>query len=151
MIKNLPAALCLRKLKQGLCINLEGWDVGVMGGRFKREGICVYLWLIHVEVWQKTTQFCKAIILQLKNKLKRIKKRESTCHAGDPGSIPGLVRSTGVGIGYPLQDSGLENSMDCKVLGVAKSQALLSDFHSVFTQQTFLLFHPSSLYKAWDQ
>ena len=39
----------LRKLKQGLCINLEGWD-GEMGGRFKREGIYVYLWLIHVEV-----------------------------------------------------------------------------------------------------
>ena len=35
-----------------------------MGGRFKREGIYVYLWLIHVEVWQKTTKFCKAIILQ---------------------------------------------------------------------------------------
>ena len=39
-----------------------------MGGRFKREGIYVYLGLIHVEVWQKTTKFCKAIILQLKNK-----------------------------------------------------------------------------------
>ena len=39
----------LRKLKQGLCINLEGWD-GEMGGRFKREGIYGYLWLIHVEV-----------------------------------------------------------------------------------------------------
>ena len=36
---------------------------------FKREGIYVYLWLIHVEVWQKTTKFCKTIILQLKNKL----------------------------------------------------------------------------------
>ena len=40
-----------------------------MGGSFKSEGICVYLWLIHVEVWQKTTKFCNAIILQLKNKL----------------------------------------------------------------------------------
>ena len=39
-----------------------------MGGRFKREGIYVYLWLIHVEVLQKTTKFCKAIFLQLKNK-----------------------------------------------------------------------------------
>jgi len=38
-----------------------------MGGRFGREGIYVYLWLIHVDVWQKTTKFCKAIILQLKN------------------------------------------------------------------------------------
>ena len=37
--------------------------------RFKREGIYVNLWLIHVEVWQKTTKFCKAIILQ-KNKKK---------------------------------------------------------------------------------
>jgi len=42
-----------------------------MGGRFKREGIYVYLWLVHVEVWQKTTKFCKAIILQLKKKRKR--------------------------------------------------------------------------------
>ena len=41
-------AVWLRKLKQGLCINLEGWDGA--GGRFKREGIYVYLWLIRVEV-----------------------------------------------------------------------------------------------------
>ena len=40
----------LRKLKQGLCINLEGYDGGEVGGSFKREGIYVYLWLIHVEV-----------------------------------------------------------------------------------------------------
>ena len=38
-----------------------------MGGRFKREGIYVYLWLIHVDVWQKPTKFCTLIILQLKN------------------------------------------------------------------------------------
>jgi len=36
------------------------------GGMFKREGIYEYLWLNHVEVWQKTTKCCKAIILQLK-------------------------------------------------------------------------------------
>ena len=35
-----------------------------MGGRFKRKGIYVYLWLIHVEVCQKTTKLCKATILQ---------------------------------------------------------------------------------------
>ena len=29
--------------------------------------------------------------------------KESTCNAGDPGSIPGLGRSPGEGIGYPLQ------------------------------------------------
>ena len=42
-----------RKLKQGLCINLEEWDWEGDGGRFKGEGIYVYLWLIHVEVLQK--------------------------------------------------------------------------------------------------
>ena len=39
--------------------------------------------------------------------------KESACNAGDLGSIPGLGRSPGEGKGYPLQYSGLENSMDC--------------------------------------
>ena len=39
-----------------------------MGERFKREGTYVYLWLIHVDVWQKPTRFGKALILQLKDK-----------------------------------------------------------------------------------
>ena len=43
-------AVWLRKLRQGLCINLEGRDGVGGGGRFKREGMYVYLWLIHVEV-----------------------------------------------------------------------------------------------------
>ena len=38
--------------------------------------------------------------------------KESTCKVGDLGSIPGLGRSLGEGNGYPLQHSGLENSMD---------------------------------------
>ena len=38
--------------------------------------------------------------------------KESACNAGDLGSIPGLGRSPGEGKGYPLQYSGLENSMD---------------------------------------
>jgi len=41
--------------------------------------------------------------------------KESTCNAGDLGLIPGLGRSPGEGKGYPLQYSGLENSMDCIV------------------------------------
>ena len=48
--------------------------------------------------------------------------KESACNAGDLGSIPESGRSPGEGIGYPLQYSGLENSMDCVVRGVAKSQ-----------------------------
>ena len=47
-----------------LCDQLEGWN-GV-GGRLKREGPYVCGRLIHVDEWQKTTQYFKAIILQLK-------------------------------------------------------------------------------------
>ena len=43
---------------------------------------------------------------------------ESACNARDLGSIPGLGRSPGERKGYPLQYSGLENSMDCMVHGV---------------------------------
>ena len=39
--------------------------------------------------------------------------KESACNVGDLGSVPGLGRSPGEGNGYPLQYSGLENSMDC--------------------------------------
>ena len=47
--------------------------------------------------------------------------KESTCNMGDLDSINGLERSPGEGKVYPLQYSGLENSMDCIVHGVAKS------------------------------
>ena len=57
--------------------------------------------------------------------------KESTCNVGDLGLIPGLGRSPGEGKGYPLQYSGLENSTDCTVHGVAKSRTQLSDFHSL--------------------
>ena len=43
--------------------------------------------------------------------------KDSTCNGGDPGSIPGLRRSTGEGKGYPLQYSSLENSMNCNLMG----------------------------------
>ena len=39
--------------------------------------------------------------------------KKSTCNVGDLGSIPGLIRSPGERRGYPLQYSGLENSIDC--------------------------------------
>ena len=48
--------------------------------------------------------------------------KASACNAGDIGLIPGLGRSLGEGKVYPLQYSGLENSMDCTVYGVAKNQ-----------------------------
>ena len=57
--------------------------------------------------------------------------KESNFNAGDLSSVPGLGRSPGEGKGYPLQYSGLENSMDCIVHGATKSQVQLSEFHSV--------------------
>ena len=49
----------------------------------------------------------------------------------------------GEGKGYPFQDSGLENSTDCVVHGVAKSQTRLSDFH-YHKWQTFIFLWVSS-------
>ena len=47
--------------------------------------------------------------------------KESTCNAEDTSQMPGLGRSTGEGIGYPLY-SDLKNSMDYLIHGIAKSQ-----------------------------
>ena len=58
-----------------------------------------------------------------------VQLEESTCSAGDLGSLSGLGRFPREGKGYPLQYSGLENSMDCIAHGVTKSQTQLSDFH----------------------
>ena len=60
--------------------------------------------------------------------------QEPACSAGDPGSNPGLGRSLGEGNSYPLQYSGLENSMDrgawqATVHRVTKSLTQLSHFH----------------------
>ena len=60
--------MCIGRSNQVLCDNLEGWH-GVGDGREVQEGgTYVYLGLIHIDVWQKPTQHCKAIILQFKNK-----------------------------------------------------------------------------------
>ena len=63
--------------------------------------------------------------------------KESACHAGDLGLIPGLGKSPGKGHGYLLQYSCLENAMDrgawqATVHGVTKSWTWLSDFHFHF-------------------
>ena len=65
-------------------------------------------------------------LLSLRASLCGSADKESTCNAGDLGLIPGLGRSPGEGKGYPLQYSGLENSMDCIVHGVATSWTQLA-------------------------
>ena len=65
--------------------------------------------------------------------------KEPICNVGDLDLIPGLGGSSGEGKGYPLQYSGLENSTDCIVHGVAKSQTQLSDFHFHFHLGIYLI------------
>ena len=76
--------------------------------------------------------------------------KESACNEDDLGLIPGLGRSLGEGKGYPLQYSGLENSMDCIVHGVTKSQTQLSDFHFHFAPWKKSYDQPDSILKSRD-
>ena len=78
--------------------------------------------------------------------------KASACNAGDLGSIPGLGRSPGEGIGNPLQYSCLENPMDrgawwATVHGVAKSRTRLSNFthitHTTSPTESKRLFYTS--------
>ena len=116
-------AVWLRELKQGLCDNREGWD-GEGGGR--GHG-CVYLWLIHVDVWQKSAQYCKAV-LQLKINFLLQKKRicllrqwtqvqslgckdlTCLCHNGSSPCILELVPGNERPLRQEAQKSQLENS-----------------------------------------
>ena len=87
--------------------------------------LLVNIWLHQVPDMPGATSSGCTLVVQL--------VKESARSAGDLGSIPGLGRSPGEGKGYPLQYSGLENSMDCVVHGVAKSGTRLSDFHRLAT------------------
>ena len=98
------------------------------------ETICVmitaYLWM----KWQQCVQNARegirnATLYELLGFPDSSVGKESACNAGDPGSITGSERSPGKGNYYPLQYSGLENSMDCIVHGVPKSWIWLSDFN----------------------
>ena len=77
--------------------------------------------------------------------------KESACRAGNLGLIPGVGRSPGEGNSSPLQDSGLEDSMDCIVPGVGKelgttewvSLSLLTfGSRRQFSDFQIILFHP---------
>ena len=72
--------------------------------------------------------------------------KEATYNAGVLGSIPRLGRSPGEGKGYAIQYYGLENSMDCIIHGVAKSQRWLSDFGLPLAQ---LVKKPPAMWETW--
>ena len=62
----------------------------------------------------------------------------SSCNAGDPRSINELGTLPGEGNSYPLQYSGLENSRDCIVHGVTKSQTRLNNCHILFKKSLMI-------------
>ena len=98
-----------------------------------RVGVMGWGWFKHV-----TFILCSFIWLYFKGFPCGSAGKESGCNAGDLGSIPGLGRSPGEGKGYPLWYSGLENSMDRIVHGVAKSWTWLSNFHFLISIITTL-------------
>ena len=57
-----------------------------VGGKFKREVPYVHLWLIRVDVLQKPSQYCKAVILQLNIKLKKSTPHHR--HSASGNSLP---------------------------------------------------------------
>ena len=61
-----------------------------VGGQFEMGGTHVYPWLIHVNVWQKTPQYCKAISLQLKY----INKRQKYIYTSRSLSLRSLLNCT---------------------------------------------------------
>ena len=75
--------------------------------------------------------------------------KDSACNAGDLGWIHGLGRAPGEGNSYLLQCTGLENSMDCIVHGVTKSQTQLSDFHFHFPYSQNYVFYSSHIW-MWE-
>ena len=100
--------------------------------------LCIFLLLIPVSGdFQLNNPLHLSILLGKKDVMTLLKfgfpcglaGKEFTCNAGDLDLIPGLGKSPGEVKGYPLQYSGLENSVDCIVHGVAKSQTRLDDFH----------------------
>ena len=84
-------------------------------GRSAGEGISYLIQLFDLVVELPTTPVFLGLPCDSAGK-------EFTYNTGDLGLIPRLGRSPGEGKGYPLQYSGLENSMGCIVHGVAKSQ-----------------------------
>ena len=65
--------------------------------------------------------------------------KESACNARDPTSVPGSGRSTGDGIGYPLQYSGLENSMDYTYSPWSRLSDFHFHFHSIYIKKSIIL------------
>ena len=79
--------------------------------------------------------------------------KKPACNSGDLDSIPGLGRSAGEERGYPLQYSGLENSMDCIVYGAPKSRTDMTEWLLLHVTSYILLIllknNPIKKQRSW--
>ena len=85
-------AVWLRELKQGLCDNLEGWDGEGDGRDIQKKGD-MGIWPI-LDVWQKTTKFCKANTLHGKKNKVAKNIRRKTKMSVNTTLIPSYIEST---------------------------------------------------------
>ena len=111
-----PLELKLLELEDGSWVTpweLKQWDSGNVG---LTPGL---------EEWWRQAQLAHSIGVTKGFPGSAVGK-ESVCTAGDFGPIPGLGRSPGEGKGYPLQYSGLENSMDSLVQHMMLPYSLIS-------------------------
>ena len=124
--------LFLRAWRHSVCCYIINSNVCQFGFNESRRSIRHFLFWFHIALCvYYTSTSCWSVIAftALLGFPCGSAGKESACNAGDLGSVPGLGRSPGEEKGYPLQYSGLENSRDCIVHGVLKSQIRLSDFH----------------------
>ena len=110
---------------------------------FFYQKVATFFIVVNEETYRRNLRPCKhsywsSLVAQI---VKNLPAMQETW-VWDLGSIPGLGRYPGEGNGYPLQYSGLENSMDCIVHWVTKSWTRLSNFH--FTLPPFHLVPPKS-------
>ena len=102
------------------------------GGINQKAGINMCT-LLHTYIHTYTHKYIYIYIYGLPWQISWQRSCKSACNAGNLGSIPELGRSPGEVNSYPLQYSGSENSMDCIVHGVAKSQLQRVTFIFTFT------------------
>ena len=134
----------------GLCSRCTGsaglWPSAPGGGEplvlwFSRRKVKCSAFSLGDSRWSRASPTCLLVIEGILGRVGDFPGssagKVSAHNAEDLGLIPGLGRSPGEGKGYPLQYSGLENSMDCIVHGVSKSRTRLSDFHLTFARKSW--------------
>ena len=93
----------------------RGWE---SGGRLKKEVIHVYLWLICIAEWQKPSQYCKAVSLQLKNKLKKKNHRNRNKKCYNPETNKKKNKKKTKETKLPAHEGGMTILWWCRLMSI---------------------------------